>query len=681
MDWTRRGAIVVVAAATLMSAFPATAKLSSEERVVHGAIGTPTGQQFEVQSLSTNPTIESVRQSAPGAYAGCVAPAAGVHDTSWVIDDVAPGRVFELTADAGSWNDDFDIAFYRVLAACDGVTPPERLAHRNRAGDERAVVPERATIAVVILVTGSPGAAFTYRELAESKVRLPHPGKRRPTVVAVVEPAAAVNGSPSGLSPYHVDFLGDRHPWNTDEDDDNDIDFTTDPAGWIPGYPADALPVQLGLPAEPGALVSTLAQNDKAKWDGMKSSTTTVHNLYRLPGTKVVGAIRFGDDATSAGSVYQPNEAHGTKSASVAVGNVYGTCSECVLVFVLFDSNRKAALEWVASQHWIDVVTNSWSSTARADGPTAFPADVIRPAVERGQTWVWSAGNGYDTAFVVPNSTHTWGLHGADWNVTVGAVNGPDDRQTGSGVPVDIASYGSNYRSAGGLRADGESRHNGTSNAAPVVAGTLAKVIQLGRRLLGDATTVPHDGIVAEGDPRLCAATAGCPLQDGLTRAEVQAVVFENVLPAPSRAPEAPAETYPLSVVGQYKTTPSAVPSVSQGHGIVHGRLDEPAFVAEQRRFLDALRGAARPFVRPPSERNWMTADSKCRQRLWGQWHEGYYTGVEPDFDPRVDQAAMAWDAACTPLSTGVLARDVEVVDEVCVPAYYPPACVVWPTG
>jgi hypothetical protein len=95
---------------------------------------------------------------------------------------------------------------------------------------------------------------------------------------------------------------------------------------------------------------------------------------------------------------------------------------------------------------------------------------------------------------------------------------------------------------------------------------------------------------------------------------------------------------------------------VSQGHGIVHGRGVASKYVAEQRRLLDALRGAAAPLSRPPGERNWMIADSLCRQRLWGAWTGGDYRDGDPmpSFDPAVDQPAIAMYAACTPAPNGI---------------------------
>jgi hypothetical protein len=223
-----------------------------------------------------------------------------------------------------------------------------------------------------------------------------------------------------------------------------------------------------------------------------------------------------------------------------------------------------------------------------------------------------------------------------------------------------------------------------------VVAGTFAQVVQRGRDLLGD-TSPGHreglvngrlEGILAEGEPRPCdAALLACPLEDGvLTRAEAQALVFGNVLPSSVRPPTGVRNTQLNLVYDEYLTTPSsAFTYTNQGHGIVRGHSEPGRFPAEQRRFLDALRGAVGPLPRPPGEANWMFADSKCRQKLWGGWSGGYYTDGAPDptWDPATDQLAMAWNAACTPLPMGTLAHpSVEfspLPEDICAPVAIDP--------
>jgi hypothetical protein len=603
--------------------------------------------------------------------------------SSAVIEGVTPGRVFALTADAGSWQDDFDVTFYASLAACQAGAP--LIPYKNHAGDENSIVPDGAAVGVVSLRTGKAPAAFTYRELGADPAQPKRPAHRAPTVIAVLEMIDDVHG----FSPYHYDFRGSQHPWNVDTTrTDDDIDFGANPATYVNGYPEAATPLQLTLPDDPNASATALGDGDfTSVWSTMEvTNFADAPNLYWLPGTKVIGAIQF---RGTKGLIRGLNEEHPTKVASVSGGNVHGTCPECLLVFVGFSGMDGAieALEWAGQQPWIDVVTNSYqASYGKTDGlyiGGPEPA-ITKAAVKAGQTILWGSGNGFDGEnAAVPNEAYASSEKGPDWGITVGGVSTLDDQwERGSGRPVDIASYSANYPSAGSTSVTGKSQFNGTSNATPVVAGTFAKVIQLSRDLFGDKKGGHKAGVVAKGDPLACTEpNAPCPLADGrFTRAELDALVFANVLPSPTREwPEAAAPgppppgatttagtvaplgpTVPAGPVSDNrpaKTNPSVASYMGQGHGIVHGQLDPRQFVAEQRRFSDALRGAVTPYARPPGERTWMTVDSKCRQRLWGGWKQGYFKGTDPVFDPTVDQPALAFDAWCSAMPPDAFAN------------------------
>jgi subtilisin family serine protease len=465
------------------------------------------------------------------------------------------------------------------------------------------------------------------------------------TVVAVID---------SQFNPYHYDFLGSQHPWNLDADPTNDIDFTADPAGYIEGFPG-ATPLPLTLPTTPDQDISRVPPQDQAVWEQLRQSTADDVKLYRFPGTKVVGAAWLDH------SPYQGNnEGHGTRAAAVAAGNLHGTCPECVFVLI---AGKDEAVKWAASQPWIDVVTNSWAfgftpaqlathSRARA------PIEATRAAVEAGQTIaVASLNQGFwesDRAnSPLPEPSYLTGDQGPDWMVTVGSISADTEQTfTAAGKPVDISSYGEGYPSSGGTTATGESLFNGTSNATPVVAGTIARVIQKGRELLHDKSEGHRDGVVASGHRFRCGReNPSCPLGDGvLLRAEAQATVFQNVLPSP-----------PV-----IKPTHSRIPSTEysyayQGHGVVYGRMPsdkyankQQRYLDEQKRFLDVLRGDATSRDRPPGEQNWMTVDSKCRQRLWGMWTGGYYhEGVEPSLHPVTDPLATTFNAWCSAMPKG----------------------------
>lgn len=77
--------------------------------------------------------------------------------------DVTPGAAFALSA-ANPDTDDFDIAFYKEVNACEEDANVVDAQHENGEGDEAGAVPADATQAVIMLFTGLPNAAFTYTE-------------------------------------------------------------------------------------------------------------------------------------------------------------------------------------------------------------------------------------------------------------------------------------------------------------------------------------------------------------------------------------------------------------------------------------------------------------------------------------------------------------------------------------
>lgn len=600
--------LLVLPGLTLLSA-PARAG----ERVVQGRVDLPSATVARAQRC--------VETTAPelGGRVG------------WTIRGVLPGRAFTVTADDSSAVSDFEISFYSSLPACQDSAVG--LGHNNVFGDEQGEVPAGATVALVTLHSGQ-GGSFTYREWDVAAEPAPA-GPQGVTVVAVVD---------GGFNPYHYDFVGSQHPWNLDGDASNDIDFSADPATYISGYPG-AQAINLTLPATPDADVATRHTGvDAAAWSTFEASSTVADaKMHWFPGTKVIGAVSFNGSGTR---FWGGNDSHGTRSAASAAGNIHGTCAECV--FVLVNGATTEALAWAASQPWIDVVTNSYghnlvgqfaAGVVRDNIWLDAPVEETKAAVTDGQTIVFSAGNGLVNAFDVPMLTYWSSEKGPDWMVTVGAVDPRADQQySGAGKPVDISSYGSSYPSTGGTTATGVGTHSGTSNAAPVTAGTIARVIQRGRTLLGDTTEGHAAGVVASGTPVACgSANPSCALADGvLTRAEAQQAVFHNVLP--SKVGVTADTVWPSTEHAYYY----------QGHGVIGGRMNGRRYVVEQQRFAAYLTGAVAAFARPAHEQTWMTVDSKCRQVIWGSWSGGYYTGTTPALDPAQDPIASAFNEWCS---------------------------------
>ena len=569
-----------------------------------------------------HPETVSLWQPSEGTWTGIVRPKVSVGDSFTLETTVVrrlgdttlptllvrgrtavPGEVVVLDAEITGGTAPFSVAWE---------SDPSSIRYDDGTGGTFSFAYATPT-AVRAKVTDAAG----LEAVATAFVRDPAVEPRPLTVIGVVDNA---------FTPYHFDFVGSEHPWNTDADPLNDIDLTADPATYIDGYPG-ATPLEVSVPTAPGEIVEGRDTGvDEEVWDGfIPSSLEPGHlNLYRFPGTKIIGAVNFTT------SWVGENSSHGTRSAASAAGNIHGACPECLVV--LITGGSEDGLRWAAAQDWIDVVTNSYGNSTtlvlRDNIYLNAPVTATRAASEAGQTIVFSAGNGLANAYDVPMLTFWSSEKGPDWTVTVGAVT-PDTKQTylGHGKPVDISSIGSAYPSTGGGTAAGTGTHSGTSNAAPVVAGTIAAVIQEARELLGDTTVTHADGVVASGAPVACGdANPDCVLADGvLTRQELHDLVLRATEHSPSTVD---VQTIPSGEHAYYY----------QGHGVVRGRIDgEDPYRAERLRYAETLAGESALPPRPEIEERWFVVDSFCRQRLWGAWSGGRYRGTVPALDPQTD--------------------------------------------
>lgn len=465
-----------------------------------------------------------------------------------------------------------------------------------------------ALLLVPTLLPSAPAAAATD-------------GRDDVTVVAVLD---------DGFNPYHDDFRASRMPQHLDGDPSNDLPLDQPPHTWIPGFPdpsryVDYRALDLTLPGPGGSVAEATAQ-DAPVWNRTFQTVPEVsESYYWIPGTKVVGAIK-----SSSGAFNITPGAHGSGTTSVSVGNVYGTCAECVLVFVQFD-NVRSAFVWAAQQPWIDVISNSYGQNLtplRDNINLGAPVELQRDATVRGQEIFWSAGNGLENAFVVPATTYTTSQKGPDWIMTVGAVTPGGAPFSGAGKMVDVASVGSSYPSSIGAATPDAAggTFSGTSNATPVAAGVYARALHVARNALAGPSKTQQAGVVATGAPVACgAARPDCELGDGvLTRLELQRLFLLGAAPATQGI--SPAGVGALPKVGEDAFA-------STGHGSYFGKMH--GVLSWTNEFNAALRepmlGTRTLRARPAGEAAWMTVDSYCRQRIWGPWDEGAYRdGVTP---------------------------------------------------
>lgn len=449
------------------------------------------------------------------------------------------------------------------------------------------------------------------------------------------------------MSPYHWDFLASKMPQAQDRDPSNDLPLGRPPHKWLAGFPqpskAFASYERLDLSLEgnnPNAPIAALDTKDASEWAKVQPSTMEAVNYYWIPDTKFIGAVEFGSE-----QLHGTTSDHGVGVSSVSVGNLHGTCPECLLVFVNIDDGEEAAaLRWAMDQPWIDVVSNSYGH-GYAKVYNGAGVEESQKASERGQTVFFSAGNGIENAYTVTNSTYHSSEKGPDWMVTVGAVSPGEDNHygddplapshgsyVGAGKPVDVAAIGLDYPSAYGsafVGQTGSSGFSGTSNAAPMTAGMFARALHQARVDLPGPSRIQSDGVIARGKRFKCfSARRRCELRDGrLTAVELRRRLLHGAIHT-----AAGTTTYgggEIPAVGEDEF-------MNEGHGTYFGRETGKIgpWLKEFDRIVAPMEGRAETLERPTGERDWMIVDSWCRQNLWGFWPFGYYKQDKTELPP-----------------------------------------------
>ena len=429
------------------------------------------------------------------------------------------------------------------------------------------------------------------------------------TVIAVID---------SGFSPYHQDFLQ-----SAGNSDIKGLPLTKAPDTWLPGFPkkssfASYSPLTLGLNGTSGTSMASLHTADAAEWKTVKESTPNAVNYRWIPGTKVIGALTFG----AGGDIYGAGgDEHGMGTTSVAVGNIHGACPSCLLVFIQYAdaASGEAALTWVHNQPWIDAVSNSYGfSTGGVVRDRIYDGtDVVteRKASLRGQTTFFSAGNGLENAFTVPNSTLRSSQEGPDWVVTVGATDPNGKDYTGTGKPADVAGIGVDYPSAyGSTTVSNGNTFSGTSNATPQVAGTYGQALFDLRRATPGPSRTQSKGFV---------------VGNKVTAKQLRQALFWAATPTDGGYTDGA-----LSVA----KTPGVADTrfATEGYGTFRGNLTRSGAAADVKRVVAIARGA-KPSARPAGEVDWFRVDSWCRQQIWGAWGDGSYTSATATPLPAAD--------------------------------------------
>ena len=391
----------------------------------------------------------------------------------------------------------------------------------------------------------------------------------RPTVVAIMD---------SGVNPYHAAFQAE-------------------PARGVDAH-ADIFPEaeRVRLSSE-GGLPRRLAA-DGAFWDGVEPG-----RLYAFSGTRVL-AVTFGHGPGESPILDVPD--HGTGVASLLAR----TDPDALIVVVQIDSNLCApsdpvdgcslsvkiapALQWIADQPWIDVVSLSLGmplnppSNAATDEETRAYLAASRLLHDRGKVVVAAAGND-------PAPSLASHYAGPPWMIAVGGfepAQGGESSDASRAVDV-LANYTEYVADAATL--DGYHWRGGTSYAAPLVAGTLSRAVFEARAAVGHA-----EGIV-----------------DGHLAPGLHGTTFRAALNATARTPSATAwdptaeptnETY-WNLVTQ--SVPVLLPGLQAGWGYVDGALAGEV----ARRVLEA-------DLAPPPEK----AVTARHMAEWHAWRETYWS-------------------------------------------------------
>jgi hypothetical protein len=452
-------------------------------------------------------------------------------------------------------------------------------------------------------------------------------------VVAVID---------SGFSPYHWDFAASKMPQAVNKEPSDDLPLDQAPHEWLPGFPnpnefVSYKPLKLSLDDKnSAATLAGQAAKDPTKWQKVQPSEGKKINYYWMPGTKVIGAVDF------AGSkINGESSEHGMGTTSSSVGNIHGTCPECLLVFLTLGSQQQgeAAIDWAMKQPWIDVISNSYGfALAYRDRIyNGSSLDLQRKASERGQTIFFSAGNGQDGAFVAPNTTYFSSQEGPDWIITVGAISpgeGEDNHYggeagsshasySGAGKPADVAGIGSAYPTSYGadeVSGTGNSGFGGTSNATPQVAGIYARSLYIARQAMLGPSRIQKDGVIATGRGFCGPQRQKCEVDDNaLTAPELRTRLLHGAVHTPEGVTAAGVGEAPPVREDEF---------IAEGHGSYFGREAGPKSKAWEKEFVRILApmfGLAKEPKRPEGEEEWMIVDSWCRQHIWGDWSFGYY--------------------------------------------------------
>ena len=336
------------------------------------------------------------------------------------------------------------------------------------------------------------------------------------------QPTAVVALIDTGINPYSPAFR-----------DDSKLAYKH-PSKYIPGYPkgTPALRLSLDLPYEEAL------KKDEAIWKSVQRG-----KLYWIPGTRIAGAISFGEGGANCPVVPVPpanalqtncddhvildDHGHGTMTASRAAGAPNSLAPTARIVEIEGLGSR--SVEWAAEQGWIDVQSNSWVSLV----PPPLPSGTTDAFASAAKRMLTLAASGNGTAYLAGFApTPTYALSTAPPGVVIvgGHDNGKMTLWAGAPPHIVADAYAGMTATRSGEQMKPDPIACCTSAASPYAAGGATAIVMEARRLLGDTSPGTKDGLVACGQP-----VAKGPLDDGaFTLDELKSVLFHTAQPHPA---------------------------------------------------------------------------------------------------------------------------------------------------
>lgn len=370
-----------------------------------------------------------------------------------------------------------------------------------------------------------------------------------------------------------------------------------------------------GTASEVVALAAEGSYDERKESDAEFWSSTSGEVLYAFTGTRALG-ISFLDPAPDEFVIEGNYLGHGTGTAAlvareapeviVVVAQFYGAlCIQRDELSCYDDPSAARAMQWIAAQPWIHIVSVSAGMRANLVPPPDASPELSQfiaashAAVDSGKILVFGSGNDAAPAM----ASH---YNGPPWVISAGGIE-PAMRGESilAGKTPDVVANFTELRAVA-TTLDEYQVGSGTSYATPIVAGTLAKALSEIRGAIGHVGGPTVDGALAMGrtpDGRELRVTN----RDLRAALNASATYFSPMEWNPT-APNGYNDTLSIALS---RSVPVVAPAQQMGWGYVHAGLASEIArrVLEEDYSLPAAKATTVP---------WMRAQYEARAAYWG---------------------------------------------------------------